>query len=44
MLAYKNLEGHGHELLDFHVPTKAFFNLLVLISEGFEGGGPSLVT
>ena len=27
MVAYWNVKGHGHGPLDFHAPTKGFFNL-----------------
>ena len=42
--AYWNVEGCGHEWLDFHAFAKALFNLQVLVPERFrrlvlEGGG-----
>jgi hypothetical protein len=35
LVAYWNLKGHGHGLLDFHAPTE-FFNLQVLITKGLK--------
>ena len=47
LVAYKNVEGHGHGPLDFHAPTKALFNLQVLVAKGLRpilgGGGRRLV-
>ena len=36
MVAYYNVEGCGHELLEFHVSTKALFNLQVPVTEGLK--------
>ena len=38
MVAYQNVEGHEHQLLDFHVPTKALFSLQVLVTERLKNG------
>ena len=36
LVVYKNVEGHGHGPLNFHKPTKALFNLQVLVAKGLK--------
>ena len=36
MVAYENLEGYAHGLLDFHESIKALFNLQVPVTKGLK--------
>jgi hypothetical protein len=36
LVAYKNVEGHGHGSLDFNKLNKALFNLRVLVAKGLK--------
>ena len=38
LVAYYDVEGHGHGPLGFYLFIKASFNLLILVTEGLKTG------